>query len=615
MDAESSSAVIMEDEAKPARKLFVNEPIPESPRTPVADTHFESSTQVADASTAVDIDKSELATTVAAEKNDTPQITAVSKPSEVSIASKKPSRDKVHTSKVQQQKPVSAPSIAVVRNPPAAPPKPISKPSPAVGPSTAVASKRPDAKAASKPQDKPVSRRGAPIVQPAATATTKMTSATMRKPAALKPTVPNGTGFVKPKPKSPTKPVALPSSLTAHTASSVSKSSSSRQSLSQQAGGPHQTSAARSQNTSSLSTSASTKTLKRQSSTISQRPRPSVGPPPKKTPQEVPTNKKEGPVDESFLARMMRPTQSSSSKTSDKAPLTPPRRTAQRPSTSNTNRSSRRESSVRRQSQQANTGTGEAASLTTDASDSKLVQAPTSASFAVAEKDTSIDSKTSYIEGDPPADDDALSPLVNTTTRDSGSARPATPEADEVEPVKELMEELMEEPMEDPKLVSDNTPEIPGETVQQTDETMDAECTSKTAPSAAQDEFKDHPTLIHKDTESSATAADNSEHAIEAVDSKTAIEASESIESLKPGFAIPMDQRQNNDLYKMQESDASAIGEFVATEGSQMTVKSGSEAVVNDEADEHAAESVAKKFSSVGYNDDQPHNEDIGEVE
>jgi hypothetical protein len=261
---------------------------------------------------------------------------------------------------------------------------------------------------------------------------------------------------------------------------------------------------------------------------------------------------------------------------------------------------------VRRQSQQANAGTGEAVSLATDASESKSVQAPAPASPASAEKDTSIDSKTTDVVGDRPAGDGARSPFVDALAQNLSSAHLATPEAKE--------EELMEDLMEDSNLVSDGLPEITGETVQQTGETVDSECTSKNAHPATQDEFLDHPSQTQNDAESSATVAD-SEHAIEAVESETPLEASESTDSLNPGFAIPMDQRQSNDLDMTQESDSSAVGAFAATEGSQVTVGSGSEAVGNAEADEHAAESVAEKPSSVGYNEDQPRNEDIGEVE
>ena len=54
-------------------------------------------------------------------------------------------------------------------------------------------------------------------------------------------------------------------------------------------------------------------------------------------------------MDESFLARMMRPTQSSQSKTTDKAPVTPPRKAnARRPLTSHGDGSVKRESSARK---------------------------------------------------------------------------------------------------------------------------------------------------------------------------------------------------------------------------------------------------------------------------
>ncbi|KAI0179046.1 hypothetical protein GGR52DRAFT_588838 [Hypoxylon sp. FL1284] len=149
-------------------------------------------------------------------------------------------------------------------------------------------------------------------------------------------------GFVKPKVKSPTRPVKLPASLTAPTAAYASKlgtgtgtgstSHPPRQSLSRGSGnaqhlnvGPtlHRSSSRASM--SNTGTTSNAKPLKRQSSTIS-RPRPSLGPPPKQTAKDHPVSKKDGQVDEGFLARMMRPTQSSSSKTSDKAPATPPRK-------------------------------------------------------------------------------------------------------------------------------------------------------------------------------------------------------------------------------------------------------------------------------------------------
>lgn len=53
---------------------------------------------------------------------------------------------------------------------------------------------------------------------------------------------------------------------------------------------------------------------------------PSIGPPPKPVAKDHPVPKKEAHVDESFLARMMRPTQASSSKTAEKVPTTPPKK-------------------------------------------------------------------------------------------------------------------------------------------------------------------------------------------------------------------------------------------------------------------------------------------------
>ncbi|KAF6811777.1 hypothetical protein CSOJ01_05505 [Colletotrichum sojae] len=139
-----------------------------------------------------------------------------------------------------------------------------------------------------------------------------------KKPAPVQISPPSGTGFVKPKPKSPTRPLKLPPSLMAPTAASVSKLKDAPRETLSRASGNHGRPASR------ASAAAAPKTLKRQNSVIN-RPRPSIGPPPKKPLQDHPITKKEKEVDENFLARMMRPTQSSSSKTTEKAPVTPPR--------------------------------------------------------------------------------------------------------------------------------------------------------------------------------------------------------------------------------------------------------------------------------------------------
>ncbi|KAI6368657.1 hypothetical protein MCOR25_004612 [Pyricularia grisea] len=131
-----------------------------------------------------------------------------------------------------------------------------------------------------------------------------------------------GVGFVKPKPKSPTRPVALPAGLTTHTAASATRTGTGRPSSSRQSGS-YQNPESRSPSRTSTTTGG---TLRRQSSTIN-RPRPSIGPPPKAAAVDHPVTKREKPVDEGFLARMMRPTQASSSKTHEKVAASPPRKT------------------------------------------------------------------------------------------------------------------------------------------------------------------------------------------------------------------------------------------------------------------------------------------------
>ncbi|TDZ46001.1 hypothetical protein CTRI78_v009120 [Colletotrichum trifolii] len=158
--------------------------------------------------------------------------------------------------------------------------------------------------------------------KPAATTpkTSSKPTGSQKKPAPVQISPPGGTGFVKPKPKSPTRPVKLPPSLMAPTAASVSKlKDAPRETLSRASGN-----VGRPGSRASAAGTTASKTLKRQKSVINH-PRPSIGPPPKKTLQDHPLTKKEKELDEGFLARMMRPTQSSSSKTTEKAPVTPPR--------------------------------------------------------------------------------------------------------------------------------------------------------------------------------------------------------------------------------------------------------------------------------------------------
>lgn len=176
-------------------------------------------------------------------------------------------------------------------------------------------------KTAAAPAKRPVTKPVGPT-----RATGSATRPTQSSAAAAKKTAPaaapaqagaNDAGFVKPKPKSPTKPVNLPSSLMAPTASSVSKGGASRLSTSRQSGNLPQSASAH-----SIGATAASNTVKRQSSQAN-RARPSLGVPPNRTAQQE-ANKRQSHVDDGFLARMMRPTQASSSKLADKSEAAPP---------------------------------------------------------------------------------------------------------------------------------------------------------------------------------------------------------------------------------------------------------------------------------------------------
>lgn len=208
---------------------------------------------------------------------------------------------------------------------------------PAKSPTVAKAPKSPATtttpKANTKTPDRKMTHPEKTATPRAATSAAKSSGSTsIQRPPPLQPS-PSGTGFIKPKVKSPTRPVKLPPGLTTHTAASGSKVNASRQSLSRASGiYTHADSQGRSPSRVSVSTVGTTRTsgttakpLKRQNSTIN-RPRPSFGPPPKPVARDHPPTKREKEVDEGFLARMMRPTQASSSKTAEKAASSPPRK-------------------------------------------------------------------------------------------------------------------------------------------------------------------------------------------------------------------------------------------------------------------------------------------------
>lgn len=183
----------------------------------------------------------------------------------------------------------------------------------AAAPSSKVTSKEalksPDPAPQPKPSSKPANTTSHPPTTP------KAAKPNPEKKAA--PVTVSPGGFVKPRPKSPTRPVKLPPSLTTHTTASGSRSRTSG-------------SAPPSSHENSARSASRSKALGRSSSAAS-RQRPSIGPPPKLPAKDHPVVKKDAKVDEGFLARMMRPTQSSASKVNEKVPVTPPRRPAAAP--------------------------------------------------------------------------------------------------------------------------------------------------------------------------------------------------------------------------------------------------------------------------------------------
>ncbi|KAL9949825.1 hypothetical protein D7B24_008004 [Verticillium nonalfalfae] len=263
-----------------------------------------------------------------------------------------------------------------------------------------------------EPVKKPVEKgtTSKPATTTARTATRVGTSTSAAKkatPAPVSISSSGSTGFVKPKVKSPTRPVNLPSSLMAPTAASASHSKiarpTSRSSVS----------------TTATSATTTTKTLRKQRSSINQS-RPSLGPPPKKA-QDHPVTKKEREVDEGFLARMMRPTQSSSSKLSDKAPITPPRKAAPKKDASST----------------------KASTSTTASGRKKIGQPAFAATGSPGQKKIADTEQVALVE----TAEDAISVAAAAGVEEPAEASPARVEA---EPAKEL--ELEPTVVEEPEL-------------------------------------------------------------------------------------------------------------------------------------------------------------------
>ncbi|APA08759.1 hypothetical protein sscle_04g035290 [Sclerotinia sclerotiorum 1980 UF-70] len=155
------------------------------------------------------------------------------------------------------------------------------------------------------------------------------------------PSPPQG-GASKTKAKSPTRPVQLPASLLAPTASSGSKGSTStppvRQTQSRASGAIKSESAPRSQSRASTAPKASHPPVSRSATQLKiGTTRPSLGPPSTSQKKNAAGNPPASAplADDGFLSRMMRPTASSASKSSDKSPPPPKRSLSiKRPSSS-----------------------------------------------------------------------------------------------------------------------------------------------------------------------------------------------------------------------------------------------------------------------------------------
>lgn len=421
METASNSSVIGADDTyKTPRKRFGNDPIPESPRdisAPIGrDAFQEKLAAVAEKSNPKPEKPVEEVPAKPFEKPETVKqepAKPVEKPVEKTVAAAAPTtkpapaKPAVAATRARSNSPVktSAPAEkakptakdaskenekpkgqarlavakpAVVRkaastiglaaaNKSAAPTKPAAKTQAGPTKSTpSTAAKSSDAKPTSRLAERAAARK------PATTTTTSSTNASKTtRPPPLKPTQASDTGFVKPKPKSPTKPVSLPASLTAPTASSVSKGNAARGQSKSSLQAPSTTNRAPSR-TSVAGSGTSSKPTKPTSTT---RSRPSLGVPPKKAEPEA-APRRESHVDESFLARMMRPTQASSSKTTEKVPLTPPKKTTHWVP-SNGASGSRRSSSVRASTQPGSPST--ARSVGSNAEESSLLAVDESA--------------------------------------------------------------------------------------------------------------------------------------------------------------------------------------------------------------------------------------------
>lgn len=490
-DAESISAMSDnksvttpgEEPTKTARRMFINDPIPESPRLP---KDLEGASHDIGAVTdepSVNPDKQ-----TDEEQPSKNMLPADPTTAEVEVNSPQPAAGTAVANGKPKVEPSSAPSGSAKATGPAAARKSTTRPSaittkaaakPTSSTKSPAAVKTPTSanstaapKATAKATARPAAKATATSTRPTASTATKATaSSATKKPATLKPST-SGTGFVKPKVKSPTKPVSLPPSLMAQTAASGAKGA--RQSLTAQTGNAPVRASSRA--------GATTGASKFPKAPVSKNSRPSIGPPPKKNDQQRPATR-ESNVDEGFLARMMRPTASSAQKTADKGPPTPPKRTAGRPSTT----TSRRESSVR-SSSRTKTPSVHASELADDAKDRSVVTSedPVGAALEAPQEEADEEAletdpiEPSKDESQPASVDDAAEVIIESVA----------------EPGVESQSDTVAETMTKPEAVDDvvletavvETAEEATEVAVEVDEVLSPAETEPQAPTASDEE-------------------------------------------------------------------------------------------------------------------------------
>ena len=223
-----------------------------------------------------------------------------------------------------------AASSEIISKPPKTPktPQDVSTPTkqPVSKTEQTVSAKLTSKSSANDPKQAPAQKSSRSLAPPKASTTTASKfgqASTSTNPNHTKKTGP-ASPHTKPHPKSPTRVVRLPASLTAPTAASVAK-----------LGG---TTTARPPNGTSHTTASNLSTLNNKDRASAAAPQPRPKPPRASLPAPsaaAPRTKARTsiagskPADGGFLARMMRPTQSSASKTHEKAePKTPPKKTA-----------------------------------------------------------------------------------------------------------------------------------------------------------------------------------------------------------------------------------------------------------------------------------------------